>query len=67
MKVIGSLTTGMQKKGDPDLLQGLVCKLNESQPITCIKFVAQPIKKLPAWHPAKGKPSWVFVDEVFLN
>jgi uncharacterized membrane protein len=67
MKVIGSLTTPPQKKGDADLLQGLVCKLNEGQPITCIKFVAKTIKKLPAWHPAKGKPSWVFVDEVFVN
>ncbi|HTD40221.1 MAG TPA: chitobiase/beta-hexosaminidase C-terminal domain-containing protein, partial [Mucilaginibacter sp.] len=67
LKVIGSLTTGQQKKNDPNIVQGLVCKLNESQPITCMKFVAKPIKKLPAWHPAKGKPSWVFVDEVFVN
>jgi len=67
LKPIGSLTTGPQKKGDPDTLQPLVCKLQESASITCIKFVAKPIYKLPKWHPAKGKPSWVFVDEVFVN
>lgn len=67
LKAIGSLTTGPQKKGDPDILQPLVCKLHENTPITCIKFVARPIYKLPEWHPAKGKPSWVFVDEVFVN
>jgi len=67
LKAIGSLTTGPQKKGDPDILQPLVCKLHESAPITCIKFVAKPIYKLPEWHPAKGKPSWVFIDEVFVN
>ena len=67
LKLIGSLTTGPQKKGDPDILQPLVCKLHESGPVTCIKFVAKPIYKLPGWHPAKGKPSWVFVDEVFVN
>lgn len=67
LKAIGSLTTGPQKKGDPDILQPLVCKLHEGGPITCIKFIAKPIYKLPEWHPAKGKPSWVFVDEVFVN
>lgn len=67
LKPIGSLTTGPQKKDDRDTLQPLVCKLQESASITCIKFVAKPIYKLPKWHPAKGKPSWVFVDEVFVN
>lgn len=67
LKPIGSLTTGPQKKGDPDILQPLVCKLHESGSIKCIKFVAKPIYKLPEWHPAKGKPAWVFVDEVFVN
>jgi uncharacterized membrane protein len=67
LRAIGSLTTAPQKKGDPDILQALVCNLHEDAPVTCIKFVAKPIYKLPLWHPAKGKPSWVFVDEVFVN
>jgi hypothetical protein len=32
-----------------------------------IKIVAEPVSKLPAWHHAKGKKGWLFVDEVFLN
>jgi len=67
LKLISTLTTGPQKKGDPAIVQALVCKLNETAPLSCMKVVAKPIKKLPAWHPAKGKPSWVFVDEVFVN
>jgi hypothetical protein len=45
----------------------LVCKLDKSAPISCIKLIAKPIYNIPAWHPAKGKPSWVFADEIFLN
>jgi hypothetical protein len=26
----------------------------------------QPISKLPDWHNAKGKPGWLFVDELFF-
>jgi hypothetical protein len=25
------------------------------------------LKKLPTWHPGKGTPGWIFVDELFLN
>lgn len=32
-----------------------------------IKLIARPVAKLPAWHPGKGQPAWVFVDEVFFN
>jgi hypothetical protein len=32
-----------------------------------IKLIARPLAKLPAWHPGKGQPAWVFVDEVFFN
>jgi uncharacterized membrane protein len=64
---VGSLTTTPQKKGDPDLVQGLNCKLALSAPVSCLRVVAKPIYKLPAWHSAKGKPSWVFADEVLVN
>lgn len=67
MKAIGGLKTAEQKKGEPDIVLPLNCKLNLSSPINCIRVVAKPIYKLPDWHPAKGKPSWVFVDEVFVN
>jgi uncharacterized membrane protein len=67
MKAIGGLKTAEQKKGEPDILAPLNCKLRLNGPINCIRVVAKPIYKLPDWHPAKGKPSWVFVDEVFVN
>jgi len=67
LKLISTLTPGPQKKGDPAIVSGLVCKLSETAPLTCMKVIAKPIKKLPAWHPAKGKPSWVFMDEVLVN
>lgn len=67
LKLISKLITAPQKKGEPPVVQALVCKLNETEPLSCMKVVAKPIKKLPDWHPAKGKPSWVFVDEVFVN
>jgi len=67
LKLISTLTPGPQKKDDPAIVTGLICKLRETAPLNCIKFVAKPIKSLPAWHPAKGKPSWVFLDEVFVN
>ncbi|MNY68403.1 hypothetical protein D3C86_2061590 [compost metagenome] len=39
----------------------------EPQQLSCIKLVAKPLSKLPAWHPGKGEKAWVFVDEVFVN
>jgi uncharacterized membrane protein len=67
LKLISTLTPGPQKKGDPAIVKGMVCNLSETAALNCLKFVAKPIKKLPKWHYAKGKPSWVFVDEVFVN
>ncbi|HZX58939.1 MAG TPA: hypothetical protein VFE54_09440, partial [Mucilaginibacter sp.] len=67
LKLLNTLRTAEQKKNDPSIVQGLTCKLNGTGPLQCIKVVAKPIAKLPAWHYAKGKPSWVFADEVFVN
>ena len=38
-----------------------------SRNVSVVKIVVKPVSKLPAWHPGKGTPGWVFVDEVFLN
>ncbi len=35
--------------------------------VSVLKIVVQPLAKLPAWHPGKGQPAWVFVDEIFLE
>jgi hypothetical protein len=67
LKLIGTLKTGEQKKDDPVIITGMNCKLTTAAPVSCIKLVAKPIYKLPDWHPAKGKPSWIFADELFIN
>jgi len=35
--------------------------------VSVVKIVVKPVSKLPVWHPGKGTPGWVFVDEVFVN
>jgi len=32
-----------------------------------LKIIAKPIKALPKWHEAKGKPGWIFVNEIVVN
>ena len=31
------------------------------------RFTVLNLKKLPVWHPGKGTPAWIFIDELFLN
>ena len=37
------------------------------QLVSCLKLVAKPLKQIPDWHPNKGKPALLLVDEVFIN
>jgi uncharacterized membrane protein len=41
----------------------------EFTPVTVryIKVIANPVTKLPKWHPGKGKPGWFFSDEIIVN
>jgi uncharacterized membrane protein len=32
-----------------------------------MKLVVKPLGRLPNWHPGKGEPGWVFVDELFFE
>lgn len=36
-------------------------------PFKFIRIEAVPFAKLPPWHGSKGKPAWVFVDEIIIN
>ncbi|TSD67299.1 cytochrome C [Inquilinus sp. KBS0705] len=67
LKLLGNLKVAPPKKDDPFGVVGLTCKLNTKQAVSCIKLIAKPLKVVPGWHPAKGKPGWVFIDEVFVN
>ena len=35
--------------------------------VKVLKIVAKPIRALPKWHGGKGKPGWVFVNEIVVN
>lgn len=32
-----------------------------------IKLIVQPLEKLPSWHSGRGKPAWIFLDEVWVK
>jgi Fn3 associated/Leucine rich repeat/Planctomycete cytochrome C len=37
------------------------------QAVRCLKVIANPVRKLPDWHPGKGQPGWIFFDEILVN
>lgn len=43
------------------------CVFPENTKYRYYKFTVLNIKKLPEWHPGKGTPGWIFIDELFLN
>lgn len=67
LKLLGYTTTATPLKNDTFAVISLECKLKTVRLISCLKLVAKPLKNVPSWHPAKGKPAWVFIDEVFVN
>jgi hypothetical protein len=32
-----------------------------------LKLIANPVSKLPGWHPGKGQKGWFFADEIIVN
>jgi uncharacterized membrane protein len=46
---------------------GLVSIPLPASPMDQIRLKAQPIAKLPTWHPGAGAKGWVFVDEILLH
>jgi uncharacterized membrane protein len=50
----------------PVYMKGFECKFNAVS-LRCIKIIAIPVSKLPAWHRGKGDKGWVFVDEILVN
>lgn len=47
--------------------RGFSCAIGKPTPYKFYKLVATNVKKLPNWHPGKGTPAWIFIDEIFLN
>lgn len=42
------------------------CMFAEQQ-VSCLKIVAKPVMKLPAWHKNKNKPALLLIDEILIN
>ena len=55
------------EKFDPRGTKAFSCDFPEGTSYKYYKFTVANLTKLPAWHSAKGKPAWIFVDELFLN
>jgi len=43
------------------------CTFPKGKSYKFYRFTLLNLKKLPKWHPGKGKPAWIFVDELFLD
>jgi hypothetical protein len=55
------------KKGDPNETKSFECEFPENTSFKYYRFKLSNLKKIPGWHPAKGKPAWIFIDELFLK
>ncbi|WP_029275587.1 FN3 associated domain-containing protein [Pedobacter borealis] len=66
LHLLGRVRPNMPEKMEERELIKIEAKF-KPQHISCLKIVAKNLKKLPEWHPAKGQPAWLFVDEIFLN
>ena len=45
----------------------ITCPTNKKLPITSLKIIAKPLKKMPPWHKNPGNQAWFFIDEILLN
>ncbi len=55
-------------KSDPSGAKTFTCNFPKGTSFKFYKFIVSNCKKLPVWKKdGKGKPAWIFVDELFLN
>ncbi|WP_019991173.1 chitobiase/beta-hexosaminidase C-terminal domain-containing protein [Rudanella lutea] len=66
LKLVRKIQPTQPQKEESGRIEGIQAALN-GETCAVVKIVARPVTKLPAWHPGKGQPGWVFVDEVFFN
>jgi hypothetical protein len=55
------------KQGTPLQAELSACPLPSNTQFRYYRVTVSNVKEMPQWHAAKGKPAWVFVDEIFLN
>ncbi|ATP56770.1 cytochrome C [Pedobacter ginsengisoli] len=66
LKLLKVIKNQMPVKDEGNALLKLDAKF-EPRNVSCVKIVGKNFKKLPEWHPGKGQPAWLFIDEIFLN
>lgn len=62
-----SITKAYTKETNINQLQSFKVKVDKGTAYPFYKFTLRNLKQLPNWHPGKGTPAWIFVDEVFFN
>lgn len=66
LKLLNRITPEQPTMVKASYQKGFEVKFNLAT-IKYIKVIANPVSKLPAWHPGKGDKAWIFTDEIFIN
>jgi uncharacterized membrane protein len=66
LKLLKRITPPQPAKMQPAYLKAYDLKFKT---ITAryLKLIANPVPKLPKWHPGKGQKGWFFTDEIIVN
>ena len=66
LRLLKKVTPKQAQKGEPDRNEVIRMVLPEGSYQT-FRVITRPLKRLPSWHDARGKPAWIMLDEVFFN
>lgn len=66
LKLLNSVNPDMPGQKDPQQIMKYVLKFKPAA-VSCLKIIARPLKRMPSWHPQKGKPALILFDEVLIN
>ncbi|MDP2413565.1 c-type cytochrome domain-containing protein [Daejeonella sp.] len=66
LKLLNSYDPKMPAQEDPQQSNKYEVKFKPAL-VSYLKIIAKPVKKLPSWHPAKGKPAFILFDEILIN
>lgn len=64
---LGHLALPEMKATDPNQINRHAIALNTPSPVRYVKVTVQSEHHIPAWHPGKGNPGFVFVDEICVD
>jgi len=64
-KKLNNITIEREGEGGAPKLKKITLNFPETQ-ARYFKIVIKSRKKMPEWHPARGKPCWIFIDEIYF-